>query len=132
MEKALYDNIPAALPNQYRNTNKLPLKCESWGSRNYNSVQIIVDHFGSSFREFYHLFLKYVNRQGIDVDRLNFIFYKENGRNAKHTGELIDYFSELEEKADEYLRIILEEVREYSLISSYDGGPKRRKELPFS
>lgn len=123
MEQALYSKLPVSIPPEKKNYMPLPMKQQPWYKRNTYGIQLVVDNYGSSFKEFYSKFFVWVEGKGYDMKKLNKIFAEQFGRLPVHAGEIIDYFPFLEEKATEYLDMLVAEVRANPWINEYTRKP---------
>lgn len=100
--------IVSEIPRKSSNSYVLP-PANKWYHRNKDKLYYICEKLNITMKEMYRGVLWYLGQE-YDLDAANDIYYKRTGIHPKYPMNMVSFFPELEELADEFLELVIRKI----------------------
>lgn len=100
--------IVSEIPRKSSNSYVLP-PANKWYHRNKDKLYYICEKLNITMKEMYRGVLWYLGQE-YDLDAANDIYYKRTGIHPKYPMNMVSFFPELEEMADEFLELVIRKI----------------------
>ena len=96
------------IPRKSANSYVLP-PANKWYHKNKDKLYYICEKLNITMKEMYRGVLWYLGQE-YDLDAANDIYYKRTGIHPKYPMNMVSFFPELEELADEFLELVIRKI----------------------